>query len=97
MITVKTYKSFFSDGVVKYFYRDGELIGRAEDSKVTKHSTFGTFHELSRAQGYRYWNQHFPNRLFLDLPEALQEAIEKEPTTYGEYTNRNGEIIEYIG
>lgn len=97
MITVKTHESFFGDGMVKNFYRDDQLIGWAEDGKVARYSTFGTFHELSRAQGYKYWKKHFKNRLIWDLPEALQEAINKEPTAYGEYTNREGEVIGYIG
>ena len=97
MITVEVYSSFFEDATVKDFRRDGVLIGEAIGEEITRYPTTTIPYELSRAQGYKYWKKHFKNRLIWDLPEALQEAINKEPTAYGEYTNREGEVIGYIG
>lgn len=96
MITVKTYNSFFEDVIIKEFHKNGALIGLSRNGKITRYATTIRY-ELSRAQGYKYWERYFPNRLLWDLPEALQEAIDKEPTAYGEYTNKEGETIGYIG
>lgn len=97
MITVKTYESIFRKGTTKEYRKDDVLIGWSDNGEVTRYKVTTVPYELSRAQGYKYWERYFPNRLVWDLPEALQEAIEKEPTAYGEYTNRNGETIGYIG
>jgi len=97
MIAIEVYSSFFSDATVKEFRRDGALIGWSEGEKITRYTVTTIPYELSRAQGFKYWEKHFKGWLYWDLPKALQEAIEKEPTAYGEYTNREGEVIGYIG
>ena len=97
MIKVESYQSPFDESIVKEFRRDGMLIGWSNNGEITLYTIRIIPYELSRAQGFKYWTRYFPNRLLWDLPEVLQEAIEKEPTTYGEYTNRNGETVGYIG
>ena len=99
MLTKVTYKdNLFLTGSYTEFKRNGELVAQAWNGKIEMNSkAWNKATKLSRAQGYKYWKRYFPNRLCWDLPEALQEAIESEATTYGTYTNRHGEIIGYEG
>lgn len=53
--------------------------------------------ELTRAQGFRYWERHFPERACYTLPALLEEAVDREPKSFGIFFDRNGEEIGYCG
>lgn len=97
MITIKTWNSIFdNNSEIKYFYRNGQLIGQSQHGVVRQMPHSESEHELSRAQGYKYWTKYFKGRYCWDLPEALQRAIEMPCTASGSFI-RNGEVVGYEG
>lgn len=92
--------SLFDDGArLVSYYKNGRLCafdngdGRGIQLVPMAKSSI----ELTRAQGYRYWAQHFPGRTCYSLPALLEEAVDREPQSYGSFVTRNGERIGYIG
>ena len=95
---VRDYSLFISTPVTVYF-KDGKVVGRKQDGVMTLTPSFAdNTVELTRAQGYRYWGKHFPNLPCYCLPDALREAINKEPWSCGAYFDRKrGEWVGYSG
>lgn len=100
MYTKFTRKSLFFDGDYAEFYKDGVLIARrnrASGGNIRLYPRPTSEVRLTRAQGFRYWERHFPLRACWDLPPALREAVALDPATYGKYIDRNGEAVGYAG
>lgn len=98
MYTKKHSAGLFATDIT-YFYKDGYLIA-TRDSKgwhryPNKLKGYGC--SLTRAQGYRYWQRHFPGLPCWLLPEPLEEATDLEPEYKGEYTDKSGEVIGVFG
>lgn len=97
-------KQFDLFGSVTY-YRNGEQIGfrrfggELQLDPFYRYRLRGGGHpvELTRAQAYRYWSKHFPDEYFFNLPQALQEGLDRKPQSYGYYINRHGEMVGYEG
>lgn len=93
--TVKSFYSLFVDSPSKNYYKNGELWAVSHNGNLF---LIGRRHyqaPLTRAQGFKYWKRHFPNWFYFDLPELLQEAIDRPTERYGTYIDRNGEVVGY--
>jgi hypothetical protein len=91
--------SFFF-GQVTLFYKDGEIIAsRQGESAPIRLYQRGSLRQVSltRAQGFRYWGKHFPDRACYTLPALLEEAVAKESASFGTFVNRRGEEVAYEG
>lgn len=98
MYTKRTLSSLFSASSITIFYKDGVEVARKVDGILRLIPTYYAPVELTRAKGFRYWGKHFAGRFDWQLPEALQEAVEKEPATYGSFFNkRHNEWWGYAG
>ena len=93
----KSVSEFF--GRTTTFYKGRKVIGRRREGNpihlCVNHDCPEI--ELTRAQGYRYWQKHFPERVCWDLPFALYCAVCQEPRSFGTYTDKNGELVGYAG
>lgn len=98
MYTKRTIPALFSESTITIFYKDGVEVATRRNGVTALRPVYHTPMELTRAQGFRYWEQHFPNRFCWDLPEVLQMALEKEPTAHGEFfSKRFGDWVYYEG
>ena len=88
MYTKRTFSALFSASPITVFYKDGVEIARKANGVLRLIPTYHAPIELTRAKGYRYWGKHFADRACYNLPQALQEAVEKEPTTWGSFFNK---------
>ena len=89
---------FVSDCPYTIYYKDGELYGYVFNNCPVLNAERASYPiELTRAQGYKYWKKHFPNRIVWSLPEALQTAIDRDPTSFGVFRDKNGELVGYEG
>jgi len=92
----KTTSVFF--GTITTFYKDGRLIAcRREGERIHFAIPYSEPVTLTRAQAFRYWERHFPDRVCWDLPSELYEATELPPKSSGVYTDSNGELVGYEG
>ena len=96
--SVRVSEDLFSEGNFwRYYYRDGRLYGESGCYGLRLFPAPVSKVELTRAQGYRYWAKHFPDRACYTLPEALQEAIDRPPVSSGYYVDHSGELVGYEG
>jgi len=84
-------------GTYTRFFKNGELIATRDGGKIELIPKYAHPIELTRAQGFRYWKRHFPERVCYALPALLEEAVDREPSSFGSFFNRNGEEIGYCG
>lgn len=89
---------FFGTPAYTEFRKDGELVAvRLGSEWQFTRKLCPSSVELTRAQGFKYWERHFSDRVCWSLPQPLQAALDREPRTIGEYTDRRGERIGYEG
>lgn len=69
--------TFLKDGVTIARKPEGEAISLtlASNGYIKIPSAV----RMTRAQGFRYWTRHFPNRSMWELPEIMQEAVCLDP------------------
>lgn len=91
MYTIKRYPSPFEDDETVEVHINGELRGIKYGNQwlLIRDPVYPV--ELSRAQGYRYWKRHFPDKPCWLLPQILQDAIDKE----AEYKCTKGDVGYY--
>ena len=94
--TKRTTRSLFGDDYVEFF-KDGKLAAIRLNGQLAIVPKYTAPIELTRAQGFRYWRRHFPQRVCWDLPTALVVAVETEPRSFGTFVDRNGALVGYIG
>ena len=98
MYTASRYECPFTGIMVTEFFRDGHYIGhRDEGQPIVLEPHFNDNIELTRAQGFKYWKRHFSNRSCYTIPEALAQAIERTPKSFGYYFNKYGKLCGYEG
>jgi len=96
--TIDTAPTFFGDGIVRDYWKDGQLIGHTIGGTTrllprNHHKCY-----LTRAKGFRYWKKHFPERPWYLLPSELADAVEKPPRSFGQYASKkDGALIGYEG
>ena len=88
--------SLFDDGCAMY-YKDGRCIGMKVDGEILLYSKPSSTVDISRAQAYRYWVKHFPDRPYYTLPLVLALAVNKPTRSRGVFVNKRGEYIGYEG
>lgn len=104
-LTVKTEEStFFEHGFYKHLYRNGRQICLAHYTPEGKRDRVQWFKlcsdpiELTRAQGFKYWERHFPDRICYSLPTALAEAIDRDFRSEGTfYSKKYRQMMGYAG
>jgi len=96
----KSVFNFFENCPHVLYYKNGELFGsRIHGEFVPARPQFPAIShiELTRAQGFKYWEKYFPNRTVWELPLPLQEAIDRDCVSFGEFVDKNGELVGYAG
>lgn len=89
---------FFDNSTIIDFYRDGKLVAtRIDHEPIRLIPQYSEPIELTQAQGFKYWSRHFSGRTCWDIPQALQDALNRPSKTKGSYIDRNGEQIAYEG
>lgn len=94
--TKRTTRSLFGDDYVEFF-KNGKLAAIRLNGQLAIVPKYTAPIELTRAQGFRYWKRHFPERTCYDLPALLEEATNAEPRSFGTFFTRDGEEVGYIG
>lgn len=98
MYTKETYLNLFTGAPWTNYYKNGKLIATRSKGKLEMKPQSGpAFDPLTRAQGFRYWQKHFPGLPCWMLPPMLEEAIDLKATYRGEYIDRNGERVGVFG
>ena len=88
---------FFGTPNYTEFFKNGKLIAIRRGDAWTMVGHVSKV-ELTRAQGYKYWERYCPNRIDWSLPQPLQDALEREPRTSGVFFDRRrGEWCGYEG
>lgn len=94
--TKRTTECLFG-GTYTQFFKNAELIATRDGGKIELIPKYAHPIELTRAQGFRYWKRHFPERACYSLPALLEEATNAEPRSFGTFFTRDGEKVGYIG
>lgn len=96
---VETQDLFFGSGVHREYYKEGRLIAVSNCDGIRYFgSVVVSGCDLSRAQGYRYWEKYFSGCIDISLPAPLQVALDKPCVSYGEYYDKKtGELIGWEG
>ena len=65
-------------GKMRVYYKNGRAIARSDEKGLKFESClpFKAPIVMTRSQGYRYWEKHFPNRVCYDLPELVAAAVD---------------------
>lgn len=65
-------------GKMRVYRKNGRVIARSDEEGLRFESglPFKTPVVMTRSQGYRYWERHFPNRICYDLPELVAAAVD---------------------
>ena len=90
-----SYPNLFGDGNWTNYYKGSKLIATRDGNgpiKLTNHHG-PAYDTLTRAKGYRYWEKHFPDRYYWDLPQELQDAVDMESATSGEFWDWTENIL----
>lgn len=96
--SVETIPALFTDLPTRIYYKDSRAVGMSYEGAVSLLPSYSSTCELTRAQGYRYWEKHFSNRNYYSLPLILQEAIDKPSRSFGQYVSKkDGALIGYEG
>lgn len=97
MYTKVYHPNLFTTGGYWEFYKGKTLaaIRDEEGLRLVHHVTFPP--EITRAQGFRYWEKHFAERPYYALPEPLEEAINKEAIYRGHFIDKYGERVTIYG
>ena len=99
--TIKHYVPIFKGwGVERMeYYKGGKLIAyKTAEGWEKFHSFEGMYDMPTRAKGYRWWQEHFPDYYCWQLPEFIQMALDMEPRSEGEFiSKKTGELVGYIG
>lgn len=88
--------SLFGDTSI--FYKDGIVVGYKQDGKLTLQPGASSYKvAMTRSQGFRYWERHFPERCSDSLPALIQEAVLIDPKEEAEvcyFQKTSGQIIK---
>lgn len=89
--------NLFTAGGYWEFYKGKTLVAIHDENglRLVKHVVFAT--EITRAQGFRYWEKHFAERACYTLPTLLEEAVNKEAIYRGHFVDRYGEYVTIYG
>jgi len=66
-------------GKMRVYWKNGRVIARSGDEEGLKFESGLPCKApvvMTRSQGYRYWEKHFPNRICYDLPELVAAAVD---------------------
>lgn len=99
--TIEESSVLFADkpAVRRYYKNDVEIALRfPKDKKPILWTTGSAPFEFSRARAYRVWKKYFPDYYDFQLPEAIQDGLDRECVSYGEfYSKKHHEWIGYEG
>ena len=96
--SIVTIPAFFTKLPTRLYYKNGREIARSCDGHISLLPSYHSKCELTRAQGFRYWEKHFPDRSRYTLPQVLQEAVDKPSHSFGQYVSKqDGALIGYEG
>ena len=65
-------------GKMRVYWKNGRVIARSDKGRLKFESglPFKTPVVMTRSQGYRYWEKHFPNRICYSLPRLIEAAVD---------------------
>ena len=65
-------------GKMRIYYKNGRIIARSDAEGLRFESGLPSKAPvvMTRSQGYRYWEKHFPNRVCYDLPALIEAAVD---------------------
>lgn len=92
--------NFFDGCPMVLYYKNGALFGsriHGEFVPAQPKLMAGGSIELSRAQGFKYWAKYFHGRYDWELPLPLQDAVNRDCVSFGEFVDKNGELVGYEG
>lgn len=84
-------------GEYRNYYKNGQLVASSDMFGLHLERRPALTCTISRAQAYRYWQEHMPDLVDSVLPDIMQAALTGPCKVKGYYKNRAGEVVAYEG